>query len=611
MKTNILPVLILFCLFFAPGRSVAQDENYDAYYFSVRKEYTLNPDGSMDYRYRKEEKLLSYRAFQTLYGETFVVYHPGFQKLKINEAYTMMADGKKVVAPANSFNEVLPAFAASAPAYNALREMVITHTGLERNATVTLDYTIHTDKGVFPALMGNEMLAEAEPAQHLQVSVRIPAGRSLNYKVLNAEIKPEITTEGAFSVYTWKLSDVASTAYEEAQQGGNERYPRLVFSTSGNREEIYSCLTGQEAFKFACSKEMTSAVNGWLADKKEKFEKVLKVQEKVVGDLKLYPVPLKYALYRVHTPEQTWNENGGTPVEKAVLLVSLLKASGIEAQVVAVTRSAFAGDKVATLADIEDFAVKVEFRDRGTWYFSVSGLNSANMKLTLPGRFFIALLPGGKSSIFMTEPPAHMVKVIGNFIVSSDPRITGEVSLYFEGGIYPYAALARDKWRMRNTLSGNLVGSDSVNLKVSTLNLENGFQTYTVLNNKPFRKDSNFYYFPLPVVTTGIENWGIKTLSQKRETPYEIPAIADESYAYTFTLPEKMVCFTPNRKLKVSNKAGKFVWEVSEENGKLTVRRQLQFSSRVFSAKDYSDFKILFDYWNNPWYRQVILMSDK
>ena len=204
-----------------------------------------------------------------------------------------------------------------------------------------------------------------------------------------------------------------------------------------------------------------------------------------------------------------------------------------------------------------------------------------------------------------------MVKVIGNFIVSSDPRITGEVSLYFEGGIYPYAALARDKWRMRNTLSGNLVGSDSVNLKVSTLNLENGFQTYTVLNNKPFRKDSNFYYFPLPVVTTGIENWGIKTLSQKRETPYEIPAIADESYAYTFTLPEKMVCFTPNRKLKVSNKAGKFVWEVSEENGKLTVRRQLQFSSRVFSAKDYSDFKILFDYWNNPWYRQVILMSDK
>jgi hypothetical protein len=196
--------------------------------------------------------------------------------------------------------------------------------------------------------------------------------------------------------------------------------------------------------------------------------------------------------------------------------------------------------------------------------------------------------------------------VLGTLIVSSDPRLTGEVSMYFEGGIYPFAGLQRDKKRMKNSLSGNLIGNDSANLKISTLNLENGYQAYIVQSEKPFRKDSDFYYFSLPVVSYGIENWGIKSLSQKRETPYEIPSVADESYSFNITLPVNLTCFTPDKKLSITNKAGTFAWEVKNESGKLTVRRQLKFTNRVFTVSDYADFKILMDYWNNPWYRQLI-----
>jgi len=64
-----------------------------------------------------------------------------------------MADGKKVETPSNAFNEILPSFAAGAPAFNGLRDMVITHTGLERGAVINLDYTLHTAKDNTPALM--------------------------------------------------------------------------------------------------------------------------------------------------------------------------------------------------------------------------------------------------------------------------------------------------------------------------------------------------------------------------------------------------------------------------------------------------------------------------
>ena len=606
-----LRISLLICgLALVSSQIRAQDEKYDACYLSLTREYTLNVDGSMDYRYTKQLELISSRAFQSLYGETFILYTPLVQKLKINSVFTVMADGKKVEAPANAFNEVLTSAAANAPAYNGLREMVVTHTGLERKAVIHLDYTIHTEKGYFPALAGNDMLAEAEPVKSLVTRVRIPAGRELFYRMFNGDAQPVITTEGAFRVYTWKLENIPATVSEEAQQGLNERYPRLIFSTSEKRDEAYAFLTNQPAFRFACADQMKNAVNEWLKEKKEKFEKVLLLQEKVVSDFRLYPIPLKSSLYQCRTPEETWNENGGTPVEKAVLLVSLLKYAGIDAQVAAVTRTAWANDKIGTLADIEDFVVKTEFKDKGTWYFSVSALNGTNLKFTLPGRSFTALAPGGKVSVTKAEPVRHMVKVIGNFIVTSDPRLTGDVSLYFEGGIYPFAGLAREKSRMKNALTGNLIGADSANLKVSTMNQENGFQTYIVQSDKPFRKDSNYYYFNLPVVSTGIDGWGIRTLSQKRETPYEIPAQADESYAFTLALPPGLNCFTPARKVAVSNKAGRFLWEVVNEKGKLSLRRQLQFNDRVFDAALYPDFKILMDYWNNPWYRQLVFVKE-
>jgi hypothetical protein len=491
-----------------------------------------------------------------------------------------------------------------------MREMVITHTGLERKATIHLDYQLHTNKGSFPVLAGNELLAEPEPVQNLEIRVRIPAGRNLYYKIFNSSVLPVKTTDGNFQVYSWKLADIAGMSNEEAQVGVNELYPRLIFSTSDNREEVYSFITGQPAFRSETSGDLNSEVNSIVAENRDKFEIALKLQEKVVNDLRLYPIPARSALFACRTPEQTWKSGGGTYIEKAVLLTALLRKAGIDAEVAAVARTASMDEKIASLADIEDFAVKIEDKERGTWYLSVTGLNPVNLELTLPGRTFILLKPGGRVSFSRTEMPKEMVKVIGTFIVSSDPKLTGEMSIYYEGSVYPLAGLLRDKKRMKNSVSGGLIGNDTTNLKISTLNNGNGFQTYIMLNDKPFRKDTNYFYFNLPVSTSGIESWGIRTLSIRRETPYEIPAKADESYTFSFTLPTDLSLFTPARKVAIDNKAGTFVWEVKAEGGKVSVKRQLKFSDRVFDVSVYPDFKALMDYWNNSWYRQLIFVKN-
>lgn len=71
----------------------AKGQAYEAVFNRIDEAYTINGDGSSEYRYRKVLKLNTHLAFNNLYGETFIVYNPAYQTLKINEAYTKQADG--------------------------------------------------------------------------------------------------------------------------------------------------------------------------------------------------------------------------------------------------------------------------------------------------------------------------------------------------------------------------------------------------------------------------------------------------------------------------------------------------------------------------------------
>jgi hypothetical protein len=91
-----------------------------------------------------------------------------------------------VQSPKNAFNEVLPFQAADAPAYNNLREMVITHVGLEIGAVVELDYTLHSVAGFMPIFSCNMVLNESSPIKDLEIVVKVPTGNQFNYEIINA-----------------------------------------------------------------------------------------------------------------------------------------------------------------------------------------------------------------------------------------------------------------------------------------------------------------------------------------------------------------------------------------------------------------------------------------
>lgn len=106
----------------------------EAEFGKLTKAYTLHADGSQEIRVQKELTLFTHAAMNRVYGESFIIYNPEFQTLKIHDSYTRQKDGTIVKTPENALLEVLPSAAADAPAYNGLKEMVVVHTGLELGA---------------------------------------------------------------------------------------------------------------------------------------------------------------------------------------------------------------------------------------------------------------------------------------------------------------------------------------------------------------------------------------------------------------------------------------------------------------------------------------------
>ena len=163
-----------------------------------------------------------------------MIYDPEYQELQITEAYTIMADGQRVEVPGNAFNEVLPRAAAHVPPYNRLREMVITHTGLEVGATIYLDYVLKTKAGYMPAFMGEEFIKDIVAVKEKQVIIHVPAAQELQYKMLNLRTAPEVINEKGIKTYTFSFSELS--AYNGEWGKDYELLPRLFFSTAKDLE---------------------------------------------------------------------------------------------------------------------------------------------------------------------------------------------------------------------------------------------------------------------------------------------------------------------------------------------------------------------------------------
>jgi hypothetical protein len=608
MKNFKILILIIISINISVNETRSQPSAPDGEYISLTKTYTLSPSGDWTFRYQHRFKFLTYYAINSLYGETFILYNPGFQRLKINKAVTTMTDGTIVSSPKNAFNEVLPRFAANFPTCNMLREMVVTHTGLERGAVTELDYEIRTTAGFFPSMMGNDPLQTSSPVDELTIVIKIPEGSPLNYKLLPIQAEPLVSQEKGMLVYTFTFRNPPALTHDDFQARDQRFIPRLIFSTGFGLSEQLDAMIEQPAFKYSCEGNLKKTCDSLVKNYPDNFSRIMRAQEIVATEMNYFTVPLSAIGFKFRTATETWNSNGGTETGKAILLAAMLRDCGFDANALAVFPESFYDVKSANLLAIEKVLVKVSAPGINDMIISPLQLDAQDLKFSLGGKVLIPLIPGKTIKEQEIDNSKNEISLKGDFSLDTHGKFVGNVTLELSEALNPAFKIKKDKNYTSKLLSGAYSGTDIKSAKIINTTREETEAGFEVATSDTLKQEIGYFFWKVPMLAAGTDGWHMTELPTLRGTPLEIPILIYESYSYKINLPEGTKLVTPETELIINpEKVGTLKILIKQQGNDLLVTRSLRLNESVIEQKNYTEFRNLMNIWNEKKYREIIL----
>lgn len=601
---NMKSVLFILCTLLSFELS-AQQIPSDAVYQNIVREYILNDDGSIEYHYYKKLKLNTHFAFNRLYGETFIVYNPQYQTLKINKAITTQADGNEVKSPDNSFNEVLPHLAANAPPYNHLREMVVTHTGLEVGATIELDYSIISKPGYYPGLMEDIVLTETSPVEKEVIIIKIPASMELSYQVQNLRTAPEIKDAKGRKDYIFTFSALAEQTHEQHQSSMDVDLPRLTFSTIGYSEMIAQFVK-QASFSLKINAEMQKLVKTSKAKSKSDMDQVLALQKEICDNLNTWPIPLDFSGYKVRTPIETWESNGGTPIEKSLLLVALFRNAGINAYTAFAIPTRLYSAKTACFNLASEVLVIVSPRESEQMFISAYQKTDQNYIYSLQGQTIVYLEEKDIPQVNVSDKFENKVVTNGSFLISDNFELSGTMECLLTENRNPYYSIHVDSSLIKSFIGGGILKKDILEAHPINSAQYRSLIDYKIQSKAAFRKQANHYFWEIPENTWGTNAWHLPYMNNERNSILELPNSINEQYSYDITVPEGVTLVNPLELISKKTAFGELVLSTVQEKNKVVVKRMFVINTNTISVSDYAEFKEMVDLWNEKNFRNLI-----
>ncbi|MGE0090349.1 MAG: DUF3857 domain-containing protein [Bacteroidales bacterium] len=603
MKSKHIFLFILLVAILGSCQPNVWEQENDAVYKSIKKEYQLNVDGSVDYRYQHQLKYITHNSFNRMFGESFVIYDPRFQQLKINKSETKMADGKLVASPANAFNEVLPRFAAGAPAYNHLREMVVTHAGLELGCVVNFDYELHSNSGYFPYLNDNIIIQQSTPIENMEIVVKVPEGISLNYKLINSKVKPVISKKEGLTSYTWKFENLDMVANESNQPNEDLFIPKLVFSTVSLNEAIADVISNAD---LTLTDEMKSFVQKRMVGKKQGLEYIKELQKIVGSEINGFYVPIEYTAYSIRPLKDVWASNGATQFEKMVLLNEFAKFMGFESKLIFAIPEKTFDHSIGNLKDFGKILMQTKFEDQEyIFQYNQSQKNTLGFEMTNDKLIDVA----GNEVILPTyiKETKNMVSATGTIEISENGDYQGSLLIKLTGIRYPYFELLLNPENAK-TIVESIVPAGSIG-KVELLTFDrSGCEVKAEIKGKEIWKNQGDYFFiKIFSSSLGIDAAHLRPLTGNRETPISIGYPVFENYDITYMLPAGFALVGNEVKYEIANTTGEIKININSVENKVQVNRLLKIEQSVIISENYAGFKTLIDGWNKEKVKTLII----
>jgi len=559
-------IILLFLSVFLIPLSAAPEAEYT----KLSKTYTFNSDGSQEYRYNMELTIFTHAAMNRTYGETFIVYNPQYQELKIHSSYTKQKDGTIIKTPENAFVEVLPRQAAKAPAFNHLKEMVVVHTGLELGATIYLDYTIISKPGYLPALDICEAIEQSSPVKSYTITIKTPEGKPLFYELSNSQIKPAVKSANGMKEVTWKISNLpaASRAPQATVLGGD--VVLLTVSSFASNNEALKFVSGQ--LSPTDDSVLKSLSETATRDAKTDSEKLYAILNYVIENMDLSGLSLTETGFHLRSAGEVNNSAYGTEAEKVNMLAGMLNAAGIKAEIAAAylnnsdinSCGLSAINELFVIANVDNkqfiLTPKQKSMSNAGWYTDYAKFAS----ISNPG-----------SAVIINKPSTDLDFT---YTIAISPEKAEIQSIAKTGESFiPYTK--------------NYISTYTANDKEGKEDKSAGFTTFTYSTSMPLKDNDGYIVFTLPEAPNGFSRTAYKNYNSKRSENLLLPYKAKETYKYTIQLPDNIELRTPATTKSINNSAGASIISIKQNGNTIEVTRTLEIKKQLIKPADYAAFR--------------------
>ena len=548
MNKRYFLVILAVCMMAA---AFAKAPEKDAVYKLVSKSYTLNTDGSTEFRKRTELQIFTRMTFDH-FGETFITYNPDFQELIINEAYTIRKDGSKVETPQNAFNPMLPEGCTKCERLNGIRTMVVTHTALEYDAVIVLDYTIRSKNFFFQELLEKVDLQEEVPVEKYVVSVTTPDYKPAKF-VLNGKLSytESENSNKNMKTTTMTFADLPALPTDEYLFPGE--YNAVTFYTMDEPHHIVGKIAQQNAMQKFSNQKITDFFRSRVKEDMTDMDKVLSVRDYIHDNIQTNHLDARVLNYMFASPQQVWESNCALPIEKNILLAGVLQSLGYDAQFVFLTE---------TLTKDPTSMVYVKVGEI-YYYISANEVEDLSLYVLHPKASFIALddqqWAQGKIDI--------KVDVVADIIIDKGNLNNPQVEV--------------KRKNVESPLTETLRPQEIEVAKASVSQINNKYYELTI-------DDGNY----------GTQ---VRSVNIHNDRQYDVCTDgAVEKYAYTVKLPANVRVLTKPVHKEITVEKAKLLIDVQIDGQTVTITRQLNLPFAWVTAKSAKAFKAMMGEWEAP-----------
>ncbi|MFH1502859.1 MAG: DUF3857 and transglutaminase domain-containing protein [Candidatus Eisenbacteria bacterium] len=395
-------------------------------------------DGTLTTTRNKLTRILTLQGRERYSNPSFL-YDTESTTIALNRGVTVRSTGREVEVEEDGINDITPAFLEGATIYANVLEKVISFPVVGPGSTMDLQTTTTTTPMEDRSFSNVEYMGDTDPVQKAEFTLSYPPGLySPTYAVSNGllgDVEMDVQTGEGELVFT--VEDVPALVEEGNMPPQSELLPRVIYSSYGSWDEPAAFFADAFYPHVQTDGDVAAKTAALTSGVSSDGEKVKAIFLDVARNVRNVYLNLGIAGYEPNDASTVLANRYADTRDKAVLLVSMLRAAGIDAYPAAIqqTRGRF-DESVPTLKQFNRLLVAIP--SGGGYDFLDPFLDDALYGYLRWGRGNKALIVkdegvGELVNILAFDPRENYARKSMDIAVAPDGSATVTVSCNLEG----------------------------------------------------------------------------------------------------------------------------------------------------------------------------------